>query len=114
MFISFLKYAFLGLILSGVSFSFFSLFVNNGFRPPHKTKINGSVPFDSTSAVKIYEQDPTTYEWLSTLVESNNTPGFLEYLDRLKGNGIEHFVIPVKFNYRTQLWEAKEDWRNPE
>lgn len=84
-----------------------ALVVNLGFRPAKKTLINESVPLNAENAIKIYEQDRVTGEWFSTLVESKDSPAFLEYIDRLSGNHIEHFVVPVVYSAENQQWVKK-------
>lgn len=103
---SFATYVFIGAVLTVVIICTLSLFIRAGLKPAKKTRINDSVPLTAKNAVKVYEQDSTTGEWLSTLVEDQTSPAFLEYLDRLKGNHIEHFVIPVKYNPASQKWES--------
>ena len=103
---SFATYVFFGAALTVVIICAISLFVYGGLKPAQKTRINESVPINSKSAVKVYEQDLTTGEWFSTLIESQTSPAFLEYLDGLKGNHIEHFIVPVKYSPASQKWES--------
>ncbi len=105
---TFFKYVLLGALIAFFFFAAFSVFVGAGLKAAQKTRINSSVPFDCKTAFKIYEQDTTTGEWFSTLTE-RQSPAFLEYLDRLKGLRIPHFVVPVSYNYKTQTWEPKGD-----
>ena len=103
---SFATYVFIGAVLTIAIICALSLFVRAGLKPAKKTRINDSVPHNSKNAVKVYEQDSTTGEWFSTLIENQTSPAFLEYLDRLKGNHIEHFIVPVKYNPASQKWES--------
>ena len=103
----FIKYVFIGALIAFAIFALFSLFVGAGLKAAQKTLINDSVPYDCKTAVKIYEQDERSGEWLSTLVENQTSSGFLEYMDRLKGNHIPHFLIPVEYNFKKKAWEPK-------
>lgn len=101
------SYAFFGFCAFFLAFLIFAFVINLGFRPAKKTRINESVPLNASGAVKIYEQDRVTGEWFSTLVESKDSPAFLEYIDRLYGNHIEHFVVPVVYSAENQQWVKK-------
>ena len=104
---TFFKYVLYGALIAFLLFAAFSIFVGAGLKAAQKTRINASVPFDCKTAVKVYEQDERTGEWFSTLIENQTSPGFLEYIDRLTGLRIPHFVVPVQYNYKTQAWEPK-------
>lgn len=104
--LSFSKYVLIGALLAFVIFAGFSMFVGAGLKAAQKTRINDSVPYDCKTAVKVYEQDEQTGEWFSTLIE-RQSPAFLEYLDRLKGHHIPHFIVPVKYNFKKEVWEPK-------
>lgn len=101
------SYAFFGFCAFFLAFLVFAFVLNLGFKPPKKTRINESVPLNASGAVKIYEQDPITGEWFSTLVESQESSAFLEYIDRLSGFNLEHFIVPVKYNPKSNQWESR-------
>lgn len=105
--LSFSKYVLIGACIAFVVFAGFSLFVGAGLKAAQKTRINDSVLYDCKTAIKVYEQDDRTGEWFSTLIE-RQSPAFLEYLDRLKGNHIPHFIVPVQYNFKKKAWEPKD------
>lgn len=101
----FIKYLLIGALIAFVVFALFSLFVGAGLKAAQKTKINASVPLDCKTAVMVHEQYIPSGEWFPTLVENQTSPGYLEYIDRLKHNGIPYFVIPVVYDFQKNSWE---------
>lgn len=101
----FIKYLLIGALIAFVVFALFSLFVGAGLKAAQKTKINDSVPLDCKTAVMVHEQYIPSGEWFPTLVENQTSPGYLEYIDRLKHSGIPYFVVPVIYDFKKQMWE---------